>query len=119
MRRLVLLGAVAPWVLLGCGLFEADVLPLGITIEVDQSTKAVGEDFEFDWEGTGEALFGVIIDYGDGVVDSIQSIGGGVRLGGNAVHAFDVAGSFRVLARVEDEFLGADTSSVTVTVTGS
>jgi hypothetical protein len=119
MRRLVLWSTAVPWVLLGCGVFEADVLPLGISIHVDESTKAVGEDFEFEWEGTGERLFGVIIDYGDGVVDSIQSIGGGIRLGGNAVHAFNVAGNFRVVARVEDEFLGADTSSVSVIVTGN
>ena len=105
-------------VLLGCSLIDVDEnRRLSITLTVDATSKAVDEEFTFAFTGEGQSLNGVILNYGDGSVDSVATMQS-VTVSGQLDHAYSDPGSYTVIGRLEDATLGEDSAQVTVQVGG-
>ena len=96
-----------------------EVTPTELIFTVDQNTKAVGEDFSFSYSARGTALFRVVVEYGDGTLHSDSTFFGAfqsARMEGTVDHAYDAAGSYTVIAFVEDLAVGADSAQLVVQV---
>ena len=76
--------------------------PISFSLTADLVTVTVGNEVTFSYNATGTQMQGVILDYGDGVVDSVDVTGGNViEAGGVLMHTFTVPGAFLVRGRVE------------------
>lgn len=89
--------------------------PTEITLSVASPDGAVGEAFAFRYEVRGTSLSRVEVDYGDGSEDS-WNLGGAVTGTRNFEHAFGEAGTYVVVARLEELAGGEATDEVTVQV---
>jgi len=85
-----------------------------LTIE-GSATPLVGDTAAFRYQASGTSLSGVILEYGDGVADSIGTFGA-VTASGVAVHTYAEAGSYVVEGRLEDAVQGVVRDEVTVEV---
>ncbi len=114
--RTSLLGAVALLLLTGCGGGTELQHDLTVRISAASSVATVGDDVEFSFEVTGPRLIGVVVAYGDEVVDTVDTFDA-TSASGVLVHAFQTVGIFPVEATVVDAQDGhlADTVSVQVT----
>ena len=119
------LARLIPWLatlaVMGCLLDGPldEVTPTEFILMVDQSTRAVGEDFSFTYDAQGTALNRVVIEFGDGNSQSDSTFFGvfqSAEMDGTMVHAYDSAGSYTVIGWVEDLAVGADSAQVTVEV---
>lgn len=115
-RLLPLLTALAA---VSCILDDEAALETRLTLTVDQSTHAVGEDVTFLYAAQGTALHRIVLDFGDGAIDADTTFGGRTSslMEGVMVHAYDSVGSFAVTGWIEDLAVGADTVLVMVEVT--
>jgi hypothetical protein len=75
--------------------------PLTIDITVEPTTAAVDEVVTVRYVVTGTGLAGVIVDWGDGTVDSIPFIGSAVEAEGPVEHQYAAAGTYEILGTVE------------------
>lgn len=94
--------------------------PLSFNLSVDSTTIDAGGAVTFEYSATGTGILGIIIDYGDGVVDSTdivaQARGGNVvEFSDNPQHVYEVAGVYRVVGRLEATS-GSRSDEVEVTV---
>lgn len=114
--RTSLLGAVALLFMVGCGGGTEPQHDLTVKIAAASSTSTVGNDVNFSFEVTGPRLIGVVVAYGDGVVDTVDTFNA-TSASGILVHAFQAVGIFMVEATVVDAQDGhlADTVSVQIT----
>ncbi len=89
---------------------------LSIRLSATSAVATVGDPMQFNFEATGPLLVGVIVVYGDGVVDSIATTNV-TSASGRFIHAFQTAGTFLVEGTVLDARDGtlADTVSVQIT----
>ena len=117
MRALPLLAALA---VMGCLLDDDTALETQLTLTVDQTTRAVGEEFTFTYAATGTALHRVVVDFGDGALDADTTFAGGggasTTMDGAMAHAYSAAGSYTVTGWIEDLAVGADTVIIAVEV---
>jgi len=117
-HRVVLVWLVACLLLLaGClegGLVELGG-PLEISLEVTESERLLGAEHEFRLQARGRQLLGVILEYGDGRVDSIQTFGAQTITHGDT-HTYEAPGSYAVRARAEEAGGAVVQDSVLVTV---
>lgn len=105
---------------LSCSILDEEtVLETRLTLTVDQSPKAVGEDFTFTYSAQGTALSRIVVEFGDGEVDADSTFFGGASetMDGVMLHAYDSAGSYTVTGWIEDLAVGADTVILMVDVT--
>jgi hypothetical protein len=72
----------------------------------------------FTYQVKGTSLDGIVIEYGDGVADSVFTQGAQTATG-SVAHAFEVAGSFTVVGRAEDGSTGTATAQIAIVVGGS
>ena len=72
-------------------------------------------DFTFD--ATGSLLVGVIVEYGHGVADSVDTSDGVNSISGTFAHAFQTEGIFLVEGIVFDAREGTLTDTVSVKIT--
>ena len=102
--------------LVGCG--ETAPFEQGVSVVLTPGALmvGVGEEVSFHFDAQGTALVGVIFDYGDTVVDSVELFGA-TEAAGTRFHAFATPGAFEVAATVLDAVVGAASDSATVTVT--
>lgn len=109
------MGAAVIVVLAACG--DATILQhvLSIKISATPTTATVGEDVNFSFDATGPILVGVIVAYGDGVVDSVATTNV-TSASGRFTHAFQTEGSFLVEATVVDGWEGTLTDTVSVQI---
>jgi hypothetical protein len=75
--------------------------PLTFQLTSDLTEAIVGQTITFNYETTGTAIQGIILEYGDGVVDTSFVGGSAVQASGYLEHAYDVIGTFVVEGRVE------------------
>ncbi len=89
--------------------------PVRITLEVDAPSLDQGETHRFRIEAGGRSLLGVVIEYGDGQVDSI--IAAGAQTATHVQdHIYAEPGPYLVRARAEDANGDVARDSVAVTV---
>ena len=113
-----------PWfaalAVMGCLLDDDTALETQLTLTVDQTTRAVGEDFTFSYSATGTALHRIVVDFGDGALDADTTFAGGsgasTTMDGAMAHAYAGPGSYTVTAWIEDLAVGADTVIIAVEV---
>ena len=98
---------VAALVLSGaaCSESSADIgEPLSITLTVDRNTGSAAVDtFTFEYDATGTELLGIVLDFGDGQVDSVAALGAS-RAGATRPHVYQTAGTFEAFARALEAF---------------
>ena len=89
---------------------------LSVRISATPPAATVGEDVSFSFDLTGPILVGVIVAYGDGVVDSVAT-NNSTAASGRLTHAFQAEGAYLVEAMVVDAREGSLADSVTVQIT--
>ena len=75
--------------------------PLTFSFSADPTTASVGQTITFSYEGTGTFIQGVIVEYGDGAIDSVFTPGSVVEVGGVLDHEYETTGTFQALGRLE------------------
>jgi hypothetical protein len=116
MKRLLL--GLSVMALAACGDFSTTIRPTALTLTPDRTSAQTGQDFEFRYDAQGRSLAGLIIDYGDGGLDSI-GLQGAVTATGGRVHAYETPGTYVVTGRLEEFLGGVVNAEVTVSVTGA
>jgi hypothetical protein len=91
--------------------------PVSLEIAVDKATAAIGEDVAVSVDARGTSLNGVVVEYGDGVADSLSAFGA-VSAQTTFVHRYQEVGTYVVRGRAEDGPTGTARDSATVVVTG-
>lgn len=86
--------------------------PIAIELDVTPASPQVDENVRATFTATGSGLRGVLVDWGDGVVDSLALSGLVVEAESYMEHAYGAVGEYPVTARVEDQ-----TSSESATTT--
>ena len=90
--------------------------PLSITLISDRTTAKTGQNIAFDFDATGAILDGVIIDFGDGVADTIYT-SGAMGAHGQFLHAYASPGTFAAVGTVYDAVRGQAVDTVVVQIT--
>jgi len=91
--------------------------PVTIQLSADRTSVPAGGSVTFTFEATGTYLNGVVVDYGDGVVDSVSTLGAQTAAG-SVSHSFGLPGSYTVVGRAEDGVTGTATAEVVIQVGG-
>ena len=118
MRVGLVLGTLALWVgFVACGGESEIGSPLSLSIE-GPSTAVVGDTIAVSYSARGRSLVGLVVAWGDGMVDSVTA-GGAQLADGRVRHAYQGAGQFRIIATIEDAIEGTEAEFVDVTVGGS
>jgi hypothetical protein len=91
--------------------------PLSFTLTSDVATTTVGDSITFTFAATGTSIFGVVLDYGDGVIDTLPTQSPStVEWTQQVRRVYAVPGDFNVVGRLETG-IGARSDTVAVTVT--
>jgi hypothetical protein len=89
--------------------------PLTIQLTVTPATANVNDPVTAQFSATGSGLQGVIVDWGDGVVDSLVLTGRVVEAASDLDHMYTASGSFTVTATAEDQTGSeSDTQSIQI-----
>ena len=91
--------------------------PVLVTLISDRTTATTGQNIAFDVEARGSILDGVIIDYGDGVADTMYTLGA-MRASRQFLHAYESAGTFAAVGTAYDAIRGQASDTVVVQITG-
>ena len=113
-RAALVIAAVA----IGAGCLDDSITgtrPLDVSVSVSPTSAAIGETVTARFNATGTGLQGVILDWGDGVLDSLVLSGVAVEAGQDVGHAYTIAGSYTISARAEDQ-TGARTATTSVQI---
>jgi PKD repeat protein len=91
--------------------------PLSFSFDPITGSPAVGDSVGFSYDATGTGIFGVILDFGDGAVDTVENQSSSVvSMQGTINHAYTDAGTYEVTGRVEAPGgVRADTLEVVIT----
>jgi hypothetical protein len=90
--------------------------PLSITLTVDRTAGSAAVDtFTFQYSATGSELLGIVLDFGDGQVDSVAALGAS-RAGATRPHVYQTAGTFEAFARALEAFGSVLADTVVVEV---
>lgn len=111
---LCVLATVPLWLACSDVLFEGGG-PLSITLSADKTTLVAGDTVSFSYDAVGTILQGVIMQYGDGVSDSV-STSGAQTVQGHFVHVYPTAGTFTATATVYDGQQGTESAQATLQV---
>ena len=95
---LVLLAFVT---LAACGDFSTTIRDTAITLTPDKTSAPRGQSFRIRYEAQGRSLNRMVIDYGDGAVDSL-SLQGAVTATGFKDHTYPNAGTFIVTGQLDE-----------------
>ncbi len=114
LRASLILAAVA----VGAGCLDDSITgtrPLDVSVTVTPASAAVGETVTASFNATGTGLQGVILDWGDGALDSLVLSGIAVEAGQDIEHAYSAVGSYTISARAEDQ-TGARTATTAIQI---
>jgi hypothetical protein len=76
--------------------------PVSFTLVAEPASAPVGDSITFTYTATGTSIYGVVINYGDGVIDTISAESPNqVERTESLRYAYASAGSFQVIGRVE------------------
>jgi hypothetical protein len=84
-----------------CGRVTDPTTELSINLTAQRTTGPPEEAFHFSVEATGIHLFGVIVRYGDGAVDSV-AVPSANTVTARLQHAYSEVGAYMVRAVVEE-----------------
>ena len=87
---------------------------LTMSLQVAPTTLAVGDTLDLTYAATGTGLVLVVLDYGDGTVDS-TTYGGPVEAAADRTHVYAASGSYLIVGAVTGVD-GTASDSATVTV---
>ena len=76
--------------------------PLTFELSASTATAVVGQEITFDYEASGTALHWVVLDYGDGLADTIFGGNNVVETAGTLTHTYTLAGDFTVSGKAEN-----------------
>jgi hypothetical protein len=101
----------------GCSRTTTDVgEPLSITLTVDRTSGRAGVDaFTYHYEAAGTDLLGVVLDFGDGQVDSLAAQGA-ARAAATRSHVYASPGTYSAHARAMEAFGSVRADTVVVAV---
>jgi hypothetical protein len=100
-----------------CGDFSVTVRDTEVTLTPDRTSTPTGQNVRIRYEAQGRSLNRLIIDYGDGAVDSL-GLQGAVTATGFRDHAFQSAGTYVVSGTLQELAGNEASATVTVNVTG-
>lgn len=92
--------------------------PLTFDLTADRATARTGQDVTFSFTAKGTALDGIIVDFGDGKADTLQTANA-TTASGRFVHAYATVGTFTAVGTVWDAQQGPATDQVVIQITGS
>ena len=92
------------------------VRPIGISLIAEATSAAVGESVTVRFEATGTDMLGVLISWGDGVVDSVTAGEQVVEMSGPLTHTWEIASTYVVIGTVETARLGVASDEVTIRI---
>lgn len=75
--------------------------PLTFSFSADPTSASVGQTIIFSYQATGTRIQGIIVEFGDGAVDSVFTPGTVVLVSGTMEHEYTTAGAFEVVGRLE------------------
>ena len=91
--------------------------PLSFSLISDAPSAPIGDSLTFTFTATGTSIFGVVVSYGDGVVDTLVTQSSStVEWTQSVKHAYPVAGDFNVVGRLETS-VGSRADTVAVQIT--
>lgn len=114
MRR-ILTGAFLLAAVTACHGSSLGPLPFLVTIGASRATAAPGDSIAFTVNAQGGELFGVEIDFGDGITDQYATSGARTARV-TFKHAYDSSGVYTARAVVTDALAGQKEVSVDVTI---
>lgn len=88
--------------------------PISIDLDVTPQSPMVDENVRAVFNVTGTGLRGVLVDWGDGVVDSVAMSGLVVEATSFVDHSYTLAGEYPVTARVEDQTSSESTTTTVI-----
>jgi hypothetical protein len=91
--------------------------PVSIELSVDRTTARTGQDVTFTYDAKGTVLTGVIVEFGDGATDTMDTAGA-QKAHGRFIHAYRTVGTFTAVGTAYDASQGPATDQVVVQVTG-
>lgn len=91
------------------------VRPLTMTIALAVDSALVNESVLATYSATGTGMAGVIVNWGDGVVDTLALSGTAVEVTGPADHIYTVAGTYDVEGTVRAQN-GTLSAQATITI---
>jgi hypothetical protein len=119
MKRSVLLLAIvlsAFVALNACGDFSTTIRDTAVTLTLDKTTAPRADSFRIRYEAQGRSLNRLVLDYGDGGVDSL-GLSGAVTATGFKYHRYQATGQYLVSGTLEE--LGGVSVTHTVSLTVS
>ena len=90
---------------------------LTMSVSASTTTAGVGVDVDFSVEATGPLVVGIIVDYGDGIADSLETAAGVNSVMRRFTHAFLAEGNFLVEGIVVDARDGRLSDTLFVDIT--
>ena len=90
--------------------------PLGVELTTTAAAVDTGETLTATVSAMGTGLQGLVLDWGDGVVDSLELTGLAVTVESDFDHDYAAAGAYAVIATAVDQ-TGSVSDSTTVDVT--
>lgn len=87
---------------------------LSLTLDAPPSAL-LPDSVAVTYDARGRSLFGMVLQYGDGSVDTLN-FQGAQSAGGQVKHKYEAAGDYQITGTVTDGVEGTETAQVTVTV---
>ncbi|MGQ0539442.1 MAG: PKD domain-containing protein [Gemmatimonadaceae bacterium] len=99
-----------------CSSSTLEPKPLDVTVQASRTTAAPGDTIDFLVHAQGGTLFGVQIEYGDGIIEQFPTAG--ARTARHTFrHPYKLRGTFLVRVTVTDAVAGQKEATVEVRVT--
>lgn len=117
MSRLRLAAAIVTMAAVATGCLDDSITgerPISIELDITPASPMVDENVRAVFNATGTGLRGVLVDWGDGVVDSVAMSGLVVEATSFVDHTYTVAGEYPVTARVEDQTSSQSTTTTVI-----
>jgi len=90
--------------------------PLRITLSAEPASPRAGQEARLSYDAIGSMLVGVIVDFGDGTADTVDTFGAQTA-SGYFLHTYQAPGTFTVIGSVYDNLQGPASSELTLQVT--
>ncbi len=89
--------------------------PLDVMLTAEPTTQSVGQSITVRAEVVGSSLAGTIVDFGDGLVDSVPAFGATTQTL-TRLKTYEVPGNYTIVARAEDAVQGSKSAQVEVQI---
>jgi len=101
--------------LVACRPLTSETIPLELTLTANRSAVAKGDTVDFSVQARGNALVGVVIDFGDSATD-LKATGGATSARVTFRHPYGASGTYVARAVITDALEGEREATVEVRV---